>query len=133
MQAVRKLFPEFPEKAYTNLTAMKLALYSALVPYNVVKATELAYRLAQVQFTGPWSAPEVNPKVAYLHTHWIGVATTPEHGVMAYDVNAGDLEHVRGQWVPMAFWQEEVLPLLLTQHPRADGSYCFRWACELYI
>lgn len=133
VNAVRKLFPEFPSRDYTNLTAMKLALYGALVPYNVVKATELAYGLAQVQFTGPWSQPEVNPKVSYLHTHWIGLATTPEYGLLAYEINAGSLEHIWGQWVPMAFWESEVLPLLLTQHPRADGGYHFRWTCELYI
>ena len=101
--------------------------------YNVVKATELAYGLAQVQFTGPWSQPEVHPKVSYLHTHWIGLATTPKYGLLVYEINAGGLEHTRGQWVPMAFWESEVLPLLLTQHPRADGGYHFRWTCELYI
>ena len=125
LEYVRPLIPRFEERRYTNPTMMKAALQAANVNWREVRKPNQdvmfdqdeyqgRISLVRVQWTGPWTAPGANPRWAYRQTHWI--ATWTERSVpLLFDCNGG----MRG---PMS-WEDEIVPVLTREIPRADGGY----------
>ena len=68
----------------------------------------------RVQWTGPWTAPNANPRWAYRHTHWIATYMVERQAAMLFDCNGG----IRG----FKSWEAEIVPLL-TDYDRADGGW----------
>ncbi len=108
---VRGSFPGFPEREWVNPTDMREALLAAAVPFEVESGIWPQRGLVFVQFTGPWTEPDVPVAAAYRHTHWIAI-----DGTEVYDVNA------RG-WISKVEWMENLAPNLIRHTPRATGWY----------
>ena len=75
----------------------------------------------RIQFGGPWTAPDANPKWAYRHTHWVasryGVDPEP---AQIFDVNA----MIDGGWIYEHEWSGQLIPWLIKETtPRADGTW----------
>lgn len=73
--------------------------------------------LVRVQWTGPWTAPGANPRWAYRHTHWIASFNLPERegGCYVFDCNGGARTY--------RSWADEIVPILTSHTPRADGDW----------
>lgn len=111
---VRRAFPSYPARPWTNPTHMRAALESLGVPHTLPKLGPLdfpAFGLCFVQWEGPWLAPGVPVGAAYRNTHWVATAGA---GKAVYDVNAGE-------WLRRAEWELEIVPLLLNHTKRATG------------
>lgn len=138
--AVRPFIPGFDAKRYTSPTMMKAAL-NALVTAAGWESIPLPAKgaadhpllfdespaLVRIQFTGPWTAPGMNPRWAYGHTHWVccwqDVHTeTHERLPWVFDVNGGI--------TTFRFWRLQVLPEIIKGIKRADGdwyaTHCWR-------
>lgn len=129
LEAARDLIPDFTKRKYTSPTMMKDALAefgaayreagkSRKVPATFCPDILPHHGLVRVQWTGPWTAPDSNPKWAYRVTHWFATfmlqSECPEHLVI-FDVNCGPVTW--GQWV-------NTIPKLITDSiPRADGGW----------
>lgn len=128
LDKVRPLIPDFEAKRYTSPTMMRTALETVGRNFIDVRPKPRTagggldiepmfchlMSLVRIQWTGPWTAPNANPKWAYRQTHWI--ATWTERNVaLIFDINGG----VRG---PQS-WEEEIVPMILEGIPRADGSW----------
>lgn len=123
----------FDDKRYTSPSMMKEALKFLDVSFQELKVparasdgtldTEPMFQaalqghivsLVRVQWTGPWTKPDANPKWAYRQTHWI--ATWDDLGSnMVFDCNGGILSFEQ--------WQEKIVPLITDTIPRADGGW----------
>lgn len=113
-KAVRPLFPLFPARPWCNPTHMQTALGLTRAKWRKSPGgTWPAYGLCFLQIEGPWENPGVPIWVAYGHTHWIGAAEWAGYR-MVYDVNGG-------QWTPVAWWEENVMALILRSNKRATG------------
>lgn len=144
IDAVRPALLKFDEKRYTNPAMMRGAL-NALAPgrhtWRVVQLGEggtgwtwPTFGLCRVQWCGPWTKPGVPPRVAYRHTHWIGVEQgepsqrTGERLVSIFDINCICV----GGWVSLSEWDLRVVPWLLKQcEPKADGTWYVTHTVEL--
>lgn len=122
---VRPLIPHFDSRRYTSPTMMAAALDASgrswkRRPQPTMDApwgrlVEDAVSLVRVQWTGPWTAPGVNPRWAYRQSHWI-CGWLDGGVVMVFDVNGG----IR----TASSWRQEVVPPLLKACvPRADGGW----------
>lgn len=132
LSKIRPLILGFDEKRYTSPSMMKAALLLADKPYSPVRfpTKETMFdndlfrgrmSLVRIQWTGPWTAPDANPRWAYRQTHWI--TTWTERGVpLLFDCNGG----IRGP----DSWESEIVPVLTESIPRADGgwfpTHCWR-------
>lgn len=125
---VRPLIPGFEDKRYTSPSMMKAAIEAARRRFNSVKPpkftpgipvdVELMFNprmaLVRIQWCGPWTVKNANPKWAYRQTHWI--ATWEERGVpLIFDCNGG----IQG----LPAWEEDIVPLIVKQIPRANGEW----------
>ncbi len=135
LRAVPALSPEFAARGYLNPSTMLVAL--ARAGHHVLRQARGAgnpwplYGLGFVQWHGPWLAPGVPLGAAYRHTHWIGIAQTTEHGTMVYDINTWQASGHRGAWVPLPWWEQEVVPAITAEVPRATGDWHLRWSCAV--
>ena len=120
----------FHDKRYTSPSMMKKALEYLDVSFQQQKVssdamfdTEPMFQaalqghilsLVRIQWTGPWTKPDANPKWAYRQTHWI--ATWYDLGRnMVFDCNGGILSFEQ--------WQENIVPLITDTISRADGGW----------
>jgi hypothetical protein len=114
----RQHFPGVTERGgWVNPTHMQSALRSAGRRFTVYHGTAVpvpAASLVFVQFTGPWTAPEANPRWAYRHTHWVACRRDASCRVWVYDVNASG-------WVSSLDWIRHVARELIAARKRADG------------
>lgn len=117
---VRDAIPGFDDKRYTSPTMMRQALEHLGRPFQVIRPADRSTMfqwspsLVRVQWTGPWTAPNANPRWAYRHTHWIATYMVERQAAMLFDCNGG----IRG----FQSWQDEIVPLL-TNYDRADGGW----------
>lgn len=115
VMSVRPLFADFARHRYVNPTHMKAALDAAGVrwcstPSAYLNGNTLATNgLSFIQLDGPWCQPGVPVTVAYRATHWVGSVAG---GV--YDANARE-------WLSRAEWEEDVMSLVVEEHPKATG------------
>lgn len=130
--STRYALPRFVEKRHTTPTMMREALAAYHVTPWVVRLPEQKYptdiagmfdalgtiALVRVQWTGPWTAPGINPKWGYVHSHWIAAWRdgVKDGGVnLVYDVNSGISS--------MQFWEYETVQRIIAGHARADGGW----------
>jgi hypothetical protein len=122
---VRTLIPDFERKRYTSPTMMKSALHAAgrLFTNWAPEEQNLFHvdfaALVRVQWTGPWTAPGMNPRWAYGYTHWIATwRNGSDHlpaGDLVFDVNGG----IR----TFESWKTIIVPILTGLHKRGDGGW----------
>ncbi len=122
---VRHAIPGFEAKHYTSPSMMKAALTNLGRRWEPAAAVRrpcgwtaaMFYKymaLVRIQWAGPWTAPDANPKWAYRQTHWI--ATWEDEGRnWLFDCNGGIMRPSR--------WESEIVPLLTACYPRADGGW----------
>lgn len=123
----------FDDKRYTSPTMMKKALEYLNVRFQQLtvpaRASDGSFEtepmfptvryghilsLVRIQWTGPWTKPDANPKWAYRQTHWI--ATFDDWGkTMVFDCNEGI--------VSFDYWQDLTVPFITSHVPRADGGW----------
>lgn len=135
---VRPLMPEFQGRGYCNPTHMLAALARAFcqVPKQHRGAGQPwpTYGLGFVQWHGPWLAPGVPVGAAYRHTHWIGIVDAPPMGTLVYDINAWDTHRQQyGDWLPLKWWEKELVPAITAEVPRATGDWHIRWSCQVIL
>lgn len=131
LDEIRPHMGDFESKRYTNPTLMFAALDSAGLRWwrRPQPLTWPTWGLARIQWTGPWTAPNVPPRVAYRHTHWVGAARRTDGSVGIFDINA--MANGTG-WSSLADWQEILVPWLLKECvPRADGGWFISHALEV--
>jgi hypothetical protein len=127
IEAVKDAIPCFTEKGYTSPTMMKAGLANLKVKYRAMLCARNAdsllgeldqsLSLVRIQFTGPWTAPGMNPKWAYWHTHWIAAwreVSSMMLSATVFDVNGG----IR----LLTDWEDKILPALASGQKR-DGGY----------
>lgn len=125
LQDARQALVGFDRKFYVTPTMMEEAL-SAIgtvanrrPPIRSFMFREESLALCRIQFTGPWTAPEANPRWAYKHTHWIVSwieYRNREFSFHVFDVNDG---------TPKLFseWLSDTLPKIVASIERADGNW----------
>lgn len=106
---IMDLFPNFPEKPYTNIPRMHAALRKTGLAFRREAAGFPSDGLVLLQVEGPWTAPKRASYDAAYHRHWVSVRW--DH---IYEVN---LE----SWVPRQVWEEDYLPALVARHDGATG------------
>ncbi len=128
IESIRGVIPGFDEKRYTSPTMMMqgcIALglkYLRLEQHFHLQGKDLdlktslndSLHLVRIQWTGPWTAKDANPRWAYNYTHWIAAwmdVLTPT----VFDCNGG----IR----TLESWEKEIVPALTGQNPRADGGH----------
>lgn len=114
----------FGEKRYMNPSMMVAAASRLGVALQKVKAPP-AFGLAWIQWSGPWTDPEVlakRPLWAYRFTHWI-VTEVKDDARFVFDVNGGVM--------PEREWITEVVPRLTATIPRASGKWYVRERWEV--
>lgn len=119
LDVVRPAIPGFESKRYTSPSMMKQALAGLGSPYVDIPASRqemfsVITALVRVQWTGPWTEPGMNPRWAYMHTHWITTFKGRSDEALLFDCNGG----VRS----FESWETEIVPIL-TNYPRAYGGW----------
>jgi hypothetical protein len=123
LEVARDAIPGFAAKRYTSPTMMRQALEALGVAWRSAGLLEpaamccaSAMSLVRIQWTGPWTAPGMNPRWAYGYTHWVAAwcpaGTSLE---LVFDCNGGVCE--RGSW------EREIVPLITREVKRADGGW----------
>lgn len=122
---VRGLIPGFDAKKYTSPTMMADALAASGASWRRDRPADgkslfgllsaACASLVRIQWTGPWTGPDANPKWAYRQTHWI--CGWVDDGVrMVFDVNGG----IR----TLGNWEQNIVPPLLEACvPNASGGW----------
>lgn len=123
---VRDAFPDFPAKPWCNPTAMRAALQSLRVAYDVRGGgsfgTDPPRRgLAFIQWVGPWLDKGVPIAAAYRNTHWIAV-----DGSERWDVNEPE------RWMPANEWATVMVARFKAEKPKISGWF-LRTAIELDV
>ncbi len=126
---VRGCLPGFDQKRYTNPTMMGEALKRLGVKMEPAgDAQKLThYGICRIQWEGPWTRPEANPRWAYTRTHWIGAMVHPlqpgwpGESQWVYDVNAG--------WQTINEWEHTAVPEIISEYKGATGGWwpTHRW------
>ena len=122
---------DFERRRYTNPGLMWSILDGLGIRWSKILRPRRwpAYGLARVQWEGPWTAPGVPPRVAYRHTHWVGVSTADDQNVGIFDINA--LGNGTG-WVSLRHWVDVIVPWILEQcEPGADGGWDLTHGVEI--
>ena len=126
LEEARDLIPEFVARRYTSPTMMGRAIDSAgLLFQELGKSRKVEpwmcpevfpeRGLVRVQWTGPWTAPDANPKWAYRKTHWFSVFSKVTDHVVVFDVNCGP--------VPWSQWVTTIPKLITDEIERSDGGW----------
>ena len=130
LDEVRPHCGDFETKHYTNPTLMWSILRSVGARWRLILRTEWpTWGLARVQWEGPWTAPGVPPRVAYRHTHLIGVNARNRTNVGIFDINC--INNGDG-WVSLSDWGSDLVPWLLAEcEPKASGAWHLTHAVEI--
>lgn len=146
VMSLRARLPGFERRGFCNPSHLLRVLDSLDVRIITHNAAQIAhaietsvqpeqepslYGLLFLQWTGPWCNPGVPVAAQYRYTHWVGTASTQDHGQMYYDINAWREDDQRGAWVPTSWWEHEILPAITCTIKRADGGYYVRTALEV--
>lgn len=126
LDEVRPAIPDFDAKRYTSPSMMKAAIknlnagYAPFAPQppsaqdRTICMFHLQPSLVRIQWTGPWTKEGANPKWAYRQTHWIATCFEGESRLI-FDCNGGLMREPR--------WLYEIIPLITSMYPRADGGW----------
>lgn len=142
LESVRYAIPGFEEKRYTSPTMMKAALqnlgknFVSMPVHDIAKIVPVAVpispavamfhreiSLVRVQWSGPWTQPNVNPKWAYRQTHWIAAWRLKDFGQEGGMMQLERVFDCNGGIRTFASWVEEIVPSLIATYPRADGGW----------
>lgn len=126
---VRGKIPDFEARRYTSPTMMKSGIANLGRKFEVMPLVATdgesnamfprdGISLVRVQWTGPWTAPDANPKWAYRQTHWI--ATYRLIGLLPSEYTVFD---VNGGIRSFNSWCKEIAPALAASIKRADGKW----------
>lgn len=127
----RYLLPGFDAKRYTNPTMMRHAIAEAGRTISPVLPPAEGFgdysrffhrqvSLVRIQWAGPWTEPNANPKWRYRFTHWI--TTWSERDVpILFDCNGG-IQGPDG-------WEAEIVRAILQTIPNANGKW---WATDIW-
>ena len=129
LDELRPSMGDFERKGYTNPTLMWAILNAINARWYLVKPPSQwpRYGLARVQWEGPWTAPNVPPRVAYRHTHWVGSRIIGDNHEI-FDINA----MCAGGWISKREWAAELVPWLLKEcEPKASGHWHLTHSVEV--
>lgn len=131
-EELRQHMGDFERKGYTNPTLMFDVLKRLKVPHELVYRGDKPhgaigpmmccppFGLIRVQWSGPWTKPEVPMAARYRHTHWIARRRNAAGGTEIFDVNAT----CAGGWISWKEWSGQVVPWLLKEVvPKSDGTW----------
>jgi hypothetical protein len=116
------LFPQYPEKPWTNRTQMKFAFEKARLTWQSIPGVFPDVGICLIQFNGPWSKSTY--RLAQLrHTHWIAVRNG-----FVFDINWEG-------WLPRQIWEELIVDDLVKSRRHCGGwsvltSYEFKTTCS---
>ena len=112
----------FLEKKYTNpsmmkevLKALRVTVISQLLDHVALMFDDDLMTLVRVQWHGPWMDEGVNPRWRYRQTHWICTFKDDFQRQFVFDCNGGIM--------PFERWNNEVVPALTKEIPRANGVW----------
>lgn len=134
LDELRPHMGDFESKHYTNPTLMWEVLRNIGVRFSYRggqfgKSNWPRFGLCRVQWTGPWTRPDVPARAAYRHTHWIGAARDAAKGVAVFDINM--MANGSG-WASLGDWSSSLVPWLLEEcEPRADGDWYLTHVVEV--
>lgn len=128
LDELRPSLGDFETKGYTNPTLMFEILRRLGVAWQRRADTSWPdWGLARIQWEGPWTKPGVPARVAYRHTHWVGVCRH-EGAVGIFDINC----MAQHGWVSLDDWSETIVPWLLEEcEPKATGGWFVTHAIDV--
>ena len=89
--------------------------------------------LARIQWEGPWTKPGANPKWAYRQTHW--VASWRQDGETLADKILAAIDpvifDVNGGLMLFEQWEQQIVPAIVANIPRADGGWHLTHSWEI--
>lgn len=131
LDEVRPHMGDFDSKRYTNPTLMWEVLRRLNVDFKSSKGGRWpSFGLARIQWEGPWTKPGVPARVAYRHTHWVGVNASNPSNIGIFDINAID----SGGWIGFGDWAGTLVPLLLSEAvPKASGGWHITHSVEVKL
>lgn len=125
LDEVHPFIPQFDEKQYTSPSMMAAALSAMGIIWSKGPKTPTPQdmfdqlgrvSLVRIQWTGPWTAPNANPRWAYRQTHWIACFLLGKDNDRAiFDCNGGIRSFLS--------WVSDIVPQLVSQIPRADFGW----------
>lgn len=133
LDEVRPHLIGFDTKRYTNPKMMFAALNSIGRPWQRIRtpAHMPTWGLCRIQWQGPWTHSDANPRWAYRQTHWIGAAKRKaDDSIGVFDVNCVN-ETPGAGWVSLQDWSSVVVPSLTSEIPRATGGWHITHALEV--
>lgn len=120
MSEVRRFFPDFGDKPWTNPTTMLAALRMSGRRHLSRSSTAFpVHGLCRVQWEGPWMRPTVPIAARYQKTHWIAAHNIASQ-VAIFDVNALD-EFCPDGWLSLENWGAKIAPALMAEIKRCTG------------
>lgn len=128
LDEVRPLMGDFEAKGYTNPTLMWQILDRIGRPWRKVGRKWPAHGLARLQWEGPWTEPEANPRWAYRQTHWVASVIHSNRGHGIFDIN---MTNNGTGWGARELWEAEIVPLLTASIPRASGGWHITHGVEI--
>lgn len=120
LDQVRPLMGDFERKHYTNPTLMWQTLDRLGRPWRKVGREWPRHGLVRIQWEGPWTEPDANPRWAYRHTHWIASVISDQRGHGIFDIN---MTGNGTGWGLREHWEAVIVPLLAESIPRANGRW----------
>lgn len=116
LDAVRPHLGDFEAKGYMSPTMMIQSVESSGHVRRPAPNWPV-HGLVRIQFGGPWLKPGVPPAAAYKATHWVA---SKRQGLVSwvFDVNGG--------WMAFEAWANDLVPMLIAEIKRADGT----WDCS---
>ena len=136
LDEVRPLFAAagFDAKRYTNPTMMFEVLNAVGKPWQLsrVAAHVPRWGLCRIQWHGPWTHADANPRWAYRYAHWIGAAIRRSDDVIGvFDVNAMRSTETGQGWTSLADWEARIRPVITAEIRRASGGWHITPAIEV--
>lgn len=129
-EGIRGYLPDF--RGFMNPTMMYAALRAIGAQWGLSEHpgdNGLAFPrfgLVRIQWGGPWMAPSVPIPARYRRTHWAAVCRVPGSKTWIYDVNSPRVE-----WLKFPEWKEEIVPWILENVPRNDGTWKITHSIEV--
>lgn len=130
----------FDAKRYTNPTMMYEVMNAVGRTWQRVKTSQLSgaaahmpwWGLCRIQWQGPWTHTDANPRWAYRHTHWIGAAKRKaDGGIGVFDINAMRATETGAGWTSLEDWSVHIAPSITAGISRASGGWHITHALEV--
>lgn len=125
LDEVRSHMGPFEQRRYTNITNMREAIAKA--GGCIVRAHEgwppVGVGLVRIQWGGPWIIDGKPARWAATATHWIATYRDRGSWLWVFDINGG----VRS----VDSWMQEIVPLIVNNIKRADGTWSISHSWEI--